>query len=115
MPVLWAIHHFDQCVPDDKVEDICNCEGAKKHQRRTVIYEKRRSALNRLCGEGCEETNPEYTPVSTETYTLLESLVHAVIFDTLQQASVKLPDGTTLKITSNDIERKKTVAVKLAG
>lgn len=106
---------FLMCEPDDDPKTVCSCDGAKKYVRQNGIYEARKSALKKLCGEGCEEIAPEYKAVSDDAFELLDKIVHGVAFNIINKTSVALPDGTTLKITADDIERAVTIKAKLTN
>lgn len=108
------------CDDGYDIREVCSCDGAKKYQTYKIKYDNQASRLAKLCGEGCSEDSntPEeiraiFKPVSEEAYKLLVNVLYSVVFRHIGKTRVELPDGTTITITPDTIERKATVKNKL--
>lgn len=100
------------CTEDMAAEEVCECPAAKHKREIERRYYKVRTALDNCCGADCGELYPELLPLSEETFTAVNEIAEMVCRELIGGVSLALPDGTSLRIAVDAVERKITIKRK---
>lgn len=100
------------CEAGQAAEDVCECPDAKRKREAEIRFYKLRRAIENCCGEDCGTLYPELSPLRAEELSAMIQIIEMVCYDLCLSASVSLPDDTSLRITPDAVERKRTIKRK---